>query len=63
MSDSFAQLVDERVDVALRYTEQPDDNLIARRLMTIDAVICAAPSYLDSNTPLVEPIDYWLTTA
>ncbi|MCT7947191.1 LysR family transcriptional regulator [Shewanella septentrionalis] len=57
MSDSFAQLVDERVDVALRYTEQPDENLIARRLMTIDAVICAAPSYLDSNTPLVEPID------
>lgn len=45
-SDRFSQLVDERVDIALRYTQQPADNLIARRLMAIDAVICAAPAYL-----------------
>ncbi len=32
-SDRFAQLVDERIDIALRYTDQPDDNLIARKLM------------------------------
>lgn len=57
MSDSFAQLVDERVDVALRYTEQPDDNLIARKLMRIDAVLCAAPSYLAQTQPLREPVD------
>ncbi|GGN09745.1 LysR family transcriptional regulator [Shewanella putrefaciens] len=57
MSDSFAQLVDERVDVALRYTEQPDENLIARRLMMIDAVVCAAPTYLANTSPLNEPID------
>ena len=57
MSDSFAQLVDERVDVALRYTEQPDDNLIARKLMSIDAVLCAAPSYLAQAEPLTVPND------
>lgn len=45
-SDSFAQLVDERIDIALRYTDQPDDNLIARKLMKIDAVVCASEEYL-----------------
>ena len=46
-SDHFAQLVDERIDIALRYTEQPADNLIARRLMNIDSVICASTEYLN----------------
>lgn len=46
-SDHFAQLVDERIDIALRYTEQPADNLIARRLMNIDSVICASADYLN----------------
>lgn len=45
-SDSFAQLVDERIDIALRYTNKPDDNLIARKLMNIDSVICASREYL-----------------
>lgn len=57
MSDSMAQLVDERVDVALRYTERPDDSLIARRLMTIDEVLCASPNYLAAVTSLSAPID------
>lgn len=46
-SDQFAELVDERIDIALRYTEQPADNLIARRLMNIDSVICASAAYLE----------------
>lgn len=50
MSDTFAKLVDERVDVALRYTNQPDENLIARRLMHIDNIICASPEYLANAT-------------
>ena len=35
-SDQNSELVDERVDVALRFTDKPADNLIARRLMAID---------------------------
>ncbi|NOH98291.1 LysR family transcriptional regulator [Vibrio sp. 99-70-13A1] len=45
-SDHFAQLVDERIDIALRYTDQPDDSLIARKLMVIDSVVCASAKYL-----------------
>ncbi|MCH1929528.1 LysR family transcriptional regulator [Shewanella sp. A25] len=55
LSDSFAQLVDERVDVALRYTELPDENLIARKLMSIDAVLCASPDYLVNKPKLSAP--------
>lgn len=46
LSDKNAQLVDERVDIALRYTVQPDDSLIARRLMAVDSMLCASPDYL-----------------
>ncbi|MDN3682799.1 LysR family transcriptional regulator [Vibrio tapetis subsp. quintayensis] len=45
-SDYFAQLVEERIDIALRYTDQPDDSLIARKLMEIDSVVCASEAYL-----------------
>ncbi|MGR6870996.1 substrate binding domain-containing protein [Pseudomonas sp. HK3] len=45
-SDSKSRLVDERIDIALRYTNQPDENLIARKLIRLDSVICASPVYL-----------------
>ncbi|PAU36814.1 LysR family transcriptional regulator [Vibrio coralliilyticus] len=45
-SDQNSELVDERVDVALRFTDKPADNLIARRLMAIDTAICASRDYL-----------------
>ncbi|MCG3732374.1 LysR family transcriptional regulator [Vibrio cincinnatiensis] len=56
-SDRLAQLVDERVDIALRFTQQPDDHLIARRLFQVDTVICASPHYLTQHPPLHEPND------
>jgi len=55
VSDSHAQLVDERIDIALRFTEQPDEALIARRLMSISSVICASPEYLSSADPIAQP--------
>lgn len=56
-SDRFTQLVDERIDIALRYTDSPDENLIARKLMKIDSVVCAAPSYLEQNEPIETILD------
>lgn len=51
-SDSFSRLVDERIDIALRYTNQPDENLTARKLMTLDSVICASNAYINQfGTP------------
>lgn len=57
LADSLAALVGERVDIALRYTHQPDDSLIARRLMQIDSVICAAPEYLSRHQPINDIAD------
>lgn len=56
-SDRLSQLVDERVDIALRFTQQPDDTLIARRLMSVGTVICASPSYLNQHPPINTPND------
>lgn len=52
LSDNLSQLVDERVDVALRYIDQPDEQHIARKLMHIDSVLCASKDYL-ANSPLL----------
>ncbi|OHU89022.1 MULTISPECIES: LysR family transcriptional regulator [Pseudoalteromonas] len=49
MSDSNAQLVEEHIDVALRYTNQPDDSLIARKLMSIDSALCCSPEYIQKH--------------
>jgi DNA-binding transcriptional LysR family regulator len=52
LSDNVSQLVNDRVDIALRYTHQPDESLIARRLMHIDSVICASPDYLAKHSAI-----------
>lgn len=39
-------LVEERIDLALRITDTLDPNLIARKLGSCHSVLCAAPSYL-----------------
>lgn len=57
LSDSISGLVDDRVDVALRYTHQPDENFIARKLMRIETVICASPEYLVKAPVLKVPND------
>ena len=52
--DRPVHLVDERIDLALRITNDLDPNLIARRLSTCRSVVCAAPAYLQrAGTPLV----------
>lgn len=56
-SDRLSQLVDERVDIALRFTAQPDEQLIARRLMQIDTVVCASPDYVQHHPAIRVPED------
>jgi len=44
--DRAVNLVDERIDLAIRITNELDPNLIARRLTVCRSVVCASPAYL-----------------
>jgi len=46
VGDKAADLVADRVDLAVRITNQLDAAMIARRLATCRSVLCASPSYL-----------------
>jgi DNA-binding transcriptional LysR family regulator len=45
IADRFVDLADERFDVAIRITQEPGLNLVARRLATVRRKICATPEY------------------
>ena len=47
--DRTVNLVEERVDLAVRIARQIDPSLIARRLATCRSVLCATPSYLQAR--------------
>lgn len=46
LSDRLVDLANEGVDVALRIATRLDPGVVARRIVALDAVVCAAPSYL-----------------
>jgi DNA-binding transcriptional LysR family regulator len=46
LSDRAVDLVEERVDVAIRVTQKPPEGLVARRLFDVPRVLVATPSYL-----------------
>ena len=50
ISGRLVDLVDERVDVALRVGMLEDSNLIARRLMPCGFHVCASPEYLKKHS-------------
>ena len=47
--DRMVNLVEERVDVAVRISRAIDPNLIARPLAQCHSVLCAAPAYLTAH--------------
>jgi len=50
VTDRPVDLVEEGVDVAIRFTEQlSDPSLVARRLAVNRRLICAAPAYLEAH--------------
>ncbi len=46
LDDALIDLIEERVDIALRAGSQPDSSLVARKLGSMHAQMCAAPAYL-----------------
>lgn len=47
--DRTVNLVEERVDLAIRIAYELDPNLIARRLSTCRSLLCASPAYLQAR--------------
>jgi DNA-binding transcriptional LysR family regulator len=46
LDDRIGNWVSDRVDVGFRIGHQPEEGVIARRLFTLQLVICATPAYL-----------------
>lgn len=58
LTDRSVDLVEENVDVAIRFSEQLDDpSVVVRTLAPNRRVICAAPSYLSAHGMPQEPDD------
>ncbi|GAA4649766.1 LysR family transcriptional regulator [Kistimonas scapharcae] len=46
LGDSIADFYLDRVDLAIRYGNQPDSSMVAFKLATIERIVCASPAYL-----------------
>lgn len=57
MNNRAVNLVEERIDLALRITNELDPNLIARPLSSCASVVCATPEYLAAHGVPVRPDD------
>ena len=58
VTDRMIDLVEEEVDVAIRFTEQVDDpTLVVRRLATNRRVYCASPAYIREHGAPQSPED------
>lgn len=49
MENRAVNLVEQRIDLAIRITNALEPNLIARQLASCASVVCAAPSYLAAH--------------
>lgn len=57
MTDSIVNLVEERVDLAIRIGSLQSSSLIARRLASMYLLVCASPDYLETHGEPTEPAD------
>ncbi len=55
VSNQAVNLVEERIDLAIRVTNDLDPNVIARRLGECESVLCASPDYLARHGRPTEP--------
>ncbi|WP_117194682.1 LysR family transcriptional regulator [Rhizobium terrae] len=47
LSDEFTNIIAEGYDVAIRISELKDSSLVARKLVQVRRILCAAPSYIE----------------
>src|SRR5262249_12296652 len=57
LHDNYVDLLQERIDLAIRLGELSDSSLIARKLCAVEMVLCASPGYLKANGTPHKPRD------
>lgn len=57
LGDSLSDFYSERVDLAVRYGPLEESSMVAFKLATTEAVVCAAPSYLEAFGTPEHPAD------
>lgn len=57
VDDRMIDLIDARIDLALRAGRMPDSSWVARRLCSFEWVLCAAPAYLARQGVPQQPDD------
>ena len=57
LQHSQVDLLEERIDLAIRLGQLLDSSLIARKLYAIEMVLCASPAYLAANGTPQQPRD------
>lgn len=57
LDDTVVDLIEDRIDIALRVGNLADSGLVARKLGTIEAQMCAAPAYLAERGWPQQPAD------
>lgn len=57
LADRVANLLEERLDLAVRIGELPESNLVATRVGSIRRIVCASPAYLAARRMPKRPAD------
>ncbi len=67
VDDAQIDLIDARIDLAVRFGRLPDSSWVARRLCAFELLLCAAPSWLQEHVAPKRPEDLlshqWLAFA
>lgn len=57
LHDHYVDLLEERIDLAIRGGQLPDSSLIARKLYSLEMFLCASPEYLAAHGTPQKPAD------
>ena len=67
VDDAMIDLIDARIDIAVRVGHLADSSWIARRLCEFEMILCAAPAYIERHGAPTSPQDLarhqWLASA
>lgn len=57
LHDNYVDLLEERIDLAIRLGQLSDSSLIAKKLYEVEMVLCASPGYLAAHGTPQKPRD------